>query len=131
MTRTFSFAAALAIGVAGAASMGQAAALPTSVANIQSAAPAHATTVQFRRWGGAGWRGGYWRGYGWRGYGWGWPYYGAAVASGVVVGSAVAAPYYYGPPPAYYAPTPVGPGPTRQCWVDTDSSRSYGYWRPC
>ncbi len=51
-----------------------------------------------------------------RGWGWGWGW-GAPVAGGIVagalLGSALAAPYYYGPGPyyyprPYYAPAPVG-----------------------
>ena len=44
--------------------------------------------------------------------------------------------YYRSPAPVYidrlavYAPR--GPnGPLRQCWVSTDPTRGYGYWRPC
>jgi hypothetical protein len=54
----------------------------------------------WRRWGyGPGWR--YRRGWGWWGPG--------AVATGVIIGGALAAPrYYYGPPgPAYYGPGPA------------------------
>jgi hypothetical protein len=52
-----------------------------------------------------------WRGWGW-GWGWGAPVAGAIVA-GAVIGSALAAPYYYGPGPyyyprPYYAPAPAG-----------------------
>jgi hypothetical protein len=112
-----------------------AAPVPTSVVAVNSAVAGGPTNVQWRYY-----RGGrYWGGYR-RGGGWGWPgYFGAGVVTGAVVGSAVAAPYYYGPP-AYYAPppavvygapAPVPGSPVRQCWVDTDSSRNYGYWRPC
>lgn len=65
------------------------------------------TDVQWRR-GGWGWRGGGWRGYGWRGHGYR-PWVGAGVglATGLAIGSALAAPYYYGPPPVYYEPAPI------------------------
>jgi hypothetical protein len=74
------------------------------------------TQVQWRRgggWRGGGWRGGGWRGgYGWRGGGWrggGWRGYGyrpwigpgIGFATGLAIGGAFAAPYYY-PPRAYY-----------------------------
>jgi hypothetical protein len=62
-------------------------------------------------WGG-GWRGGWrrgpgwgYRGWGYRGYGWGPAAVVWGLAAGAVVGSALAAPGYYGPGPAY------GPGP--------------------
>jgi len=46
----------------------------------------------------------------WRGWGWGWGWAAPAVAGGVLagalVGSALAAPYYYGPWPYYYYPRP-------------------------
>jgi hypothetical protein len=157
MSRILKIAAAF--GIAGAAAIGlavsaQAAPLPTSVAKLGNelgkASAAPIIKVQHRRWrGGAAraWRGGgvrrAWRGGGWRGYrypyrygygygwGWGWPYY---YGAGLVVGSAVAAPYYYAPPvyaaPAAPAPATVS-GATRQCWVSTDSSRGFGYWQPC
>jgi hypothetical protein len=75
------------------------------------------TDVQWRR-GGYGYRGGYgWRG-GYRGYGYR-PWIGAGVglATGLAIGSALATPYYYGPPAVYYdappaayyrAPAPAG-----------------------
>ena len=75
----------------------------------QSAASAQVDKVWWR---GGGWRGGGWHG-GWRG-GWhrGWGWGPAAVvgglAAGAIVGSALAAPGYYGPGPGYYGP---GPGP--------------------
>jgi hypothetical protein len=50
-----------------------------------------------------GWRHG-WRGH--RGWGWGWGA-GAGFAAGALVGSALAAPYYYGGP-GYYAYEPGG-----------------------
>jgi BA14K-like protein len=58
-----------------------------------------ATPVQWR---GRAWRGRYWRGPGWgyrRGWGWWGP---GALATGVIIGGALAAPRYYGPPPGYY-----------------------------
>lgn len=79
----------------------------------------------------------------------------AGVAAGLIVGgiaAAAASPRYYGPPAYYYEPAPVyappptvyyeepayydAPygdpnGPTRRCWVSTDSTRGYGYWRAC
>lgn len=49
----------------------------------------------------SGWHGHGWRGRGWGGYrGWGWGA-GAGFAAGALVGSALAAPYYYGGP-GYY-----------------------------
>lgn len=67
------------------------------------------TDVQWRR-GGWGYRGGYrgygWRGYGYRGYGYR-PWVGAGIglATGLAIGSALAAPrYYYDEPYAYRAP---------------------------
>jgi hypothetical protein len=44
--------------------------------------------------------------------------------------------YYYGPGPyAYEAPVYVRPAPRYyrggQCWIETDSSRGYGYYGPC
>ena len=82
------------------------------------------TEVQWRR-GGYGWRGGSgWHGY--RGYGYR-PWVGAGVglATGLAVGSALAAPYYYAPPSAYYddwdaplyyrAPSRVGGDATAYC----------------
>jgi hypothetical protein len=139
MTRTTLRFAAAALGIATTGALGlavpvHAAPVPTSIAAVNSAATGGPSNVQYRYY-----RGGrYWGGYR-RGWGWGRPgYFGAGVVAGAVVGSALAAPYYYGPP-AYYAPPAVvygapqlAPGsPVRQCWVDTDSSRNYGYWRPC
>jgi len=79
-------------------------------ANVASATPAtHALAlknavpnpIESVRWG--GWHGGWggWHG-GWRG-GWGW----GGFAAGAIVGSALAAPYYYGgyyPYGGYYSP---------------------------
>jgi hypothetical protein len=73
---------------------------------IGNAAPNQVETVG---WGGRGWGGGGgWRGGpGWRGRGPGWGYgVGAAVIGGAIIGGALAAPYYYGPPPAAYGPPP-------------------------
>jgi hypothetical protein len=147
MSKIVQVAAALGFAAAAvfASSGAEAAPIPTSIGKIHTTAGSGLTNVQYRRWGGGGgwrWRGGYgWRGYGWRypyrygygyGWGWGWPYY---YGAGVVAGAAVAAPYYYAPP-VYVAPAAAPPAATvsgahRQCWVDTDSSRGYGYWRPC
>lgn len=68
------------------------------------------TDVQWRR-GGWGYRGG-WRGYGWRGYGYR-PWVGAGVglATGLAIGGALAAPYYYGPPAVYYDEPYYGAAP--------------------
>jgi hypothetical protein len=55
-----------------------------------------------------------WRGWGW-GWGWGAPAVAGGVLAGALLGSALAAPYYYGPGPyypyyprPYYAPAPAG-----------------------
>ena len=133
MTSNTARFAATTLGIALAAAMGfalpaYAAPVPTGVAAVNSAVSGGPTSVQWRYY-----RGGrYWGGYR-RGWGWGWPgYVGAGVVTGAVVGSALAAPYYYGPPAVVYGAPPLAPGaPVRQCWVDTDSSRNYGYWRPC
>jgi hypothetical protein len=141
MMKVFGFAAAaaFAVGCAFGTAPAEAAALPSSVAKLQSAVPSQATTVQYRRWGGGGgrwvgpgrwygWRGGYW------GPGWGWGGFYGGLAAGTVIGAAAAAPYYpyyYAPPPAVYAAPGPAPGAVRQCWVSTDDSRGYGYWHPC
>jgi BA14K-like protein len=59
------------------------------------------TDVQWRRGGGYGWRGG---GYGWRGgYGYRrWYGPGIGFATGLAIGGALAAPYYYAPGPRVY-----------------------------
>lgn len=56
-----------------------------------------------------------WRGGGW-GWGWGAPAVAGGIVAGALLGSALAAPYYYGPGPyyypyyprPYYAPAPAG-----------------------
>ena len=122
------FVAALALSglsVIGASTVAQSAAIPTSVATINSSVPSNVADVQYRRWGGGGryWGGGgrYWGGGGryWgRPYGWGW----GGFAAGALVGAAVAAPYYYGP--GYYGYYGAG-----RCWVATGPGR--GYWVAC
>lgn len=65
-------------------------------------------------WGGGwrgGWHGGWGRGWGYRGYGWGPAAVVGGLAAGAVVGSALAAPGYYGPGPGYGAGPGYGPGP--------------------
>jgi len=42
----------------------------------------------------------------WHHHGWGWGGPAAGFAAGAVIGSALAAPYYYGPPAYAYAPGP-------------------------
>jgi hypothetical protein len=140
MAKLLKLSAALGFVVAASAAAmpsAQAAPVSTGVAKIDNALATNVTTVQGRRWRG-GWRGHGWRGrYGY-GWGWGWPYYGTGFGTGLVIGSAVAAPYYYGPPvysepPIYTAPPPPAAtrsGANRQCWTETDS-RGYGYWGPC
>ncbi|HVV80217.1 MAG TPA: hypothetical protein VHD59_11490 [Pseudolabrys sp.] len=117
-----------AISIAGASG----APVPASVGSLDSALPGNATAVRYwhRHWHGGGWGYPYGAAVGF-GWGWGWPgYYAAAPYD----------PYYYGPPvvyeaapPIYTAPPPARTrsGAARQCWVDTDSSRGYGYWQPC
>ena len=63
-------------------------------------------------WRGGGWRGGWGRGPGWgyRGYGWGPAAVVGGLAAGAIVGSALAAPYYYGPGPGYYGAGPAYDG---------------------
>jgi|SRR5690349_5648058 len=90
-----SVAAAGTLALAGAAS----AAPGTGAFAIRNAAPQTVDTV---RWGG-GWHGGHWHGGGW---GWG---VGAGIATGALIGSALAAPYYYGgyyPYGGYYGGDP-------------------------
>jgi hypothetical protein len=47
------------------------------------------------------------------------------------------APGYYGPAPYAYVPAPVYVQPVPRnyrggsCWIETDSSRGYGYYGPC
>jgi hypothetical protein len=125
--RSLASAAVLATAVlAGSAAF--AAPLPASIGSLDRAVANNTTAVRYWHYhghGGWGWGWGPRYGVGW---GWGWP------------GYYTAAPYYYGPPvvyeaapPVYYAPPPARSrsGATRQCWVDTDSSRGYGYWQPC
>jgi BA14K-like protein len=95
------FAAVLLCGAGLAISAGAASAMPAAHAlAIKNAAPA---TVETVRWGG-GWHGG-WRGRG----GWGWPLGG--FVAGAAIGSALAAPYYYGGyyPYGYYPAYPAYP----------------------
>jgi hypothetical protein len=130
---------------AGALPAAEAAPVSTGVAKLDSAVPAQASTVQYRRWGGrgggrwSGYRGGY-RGWGYRGgYYRGYGYYGAGAGflAGALVGAAVANPYYYGGPyyygPTYYAPPPAvyRAVPSGSCWIPTDTTRGYGYYGPC
>lgn len=132
MNKIFSIAASSAVVLGALISAGApayAAPAPTSVGSLDRAVTNNATSVR--------WRGGHWHG----GWGWGYP---AAVGFGVGYGWGWGWPgYYYGAP--YYAPPPVvyqaAPAPVyraepprgavRQCWVDTDSTRGFGYWRPC
>ena len=73
------------------------------------------TTEVRWRGGGYGWRGGGygWRGgSGWRGYGYrGWYGPGIGFATGLAIGGAYAAPYYYGPPVYYRTPGVVYDAP--------------------
>jgi hypothetical protein len=71
------------------------------------------------RWGG-GWHGGYG---GWHGGGWGWG--AGGFVAGALVGSALAAPYYY--PYGYYPPYPYYGRPCywRRVW------NGYGWVRAC
>jgi hypothetical protein len=119
MSKYLSRLAAALICGAGIAIAAPAAAMPASQAlALKKALPGAVETV---RWGGGwgGWHGGGWHG-GWHGgwgRGWGW----GGFAAGAVIGSALAAPYYYGGYypygyyPAYPAPYPPagyygGPG---------------------
>lgn len=77
--------------------------------------PSHASDVTQVRWrsvpviGGGGWRGGGWHGDYYHRRGWGGAGVGLGIASGLLLGSAIAAgssPYYYGPG-YYYAPAPA------------------------
>ena len=92
-------------------------ALAVSATNELRAAPGPSNSAVMRqaaanaivdvRWGGGGWHGGGWGG-GWRGGwggwrggwggGWWWP---GAVIGGLALGTALAAPYYYGCPWGY------------------------------
>lgn len=51
-------------------------------------------------------------------WGWGWGWGVGAFAAGAVIGSALAAPYYYPPYPYYYGPYPYYGRPCawRQVW---------------
>jgi hypothetical protein len=70
-----------------------ASAMPFDVYAIKNAAPTDIDAVRY---------------YGRGGWGWG---VGAGIVGGAIIGSMLAAPYYYGPGP-YYAPAPYyGPGP--------------------
>jgi hypothetical protein len=94
---------AAAVVAAGLLSAQTASAMPIN-GTLSHAKPAGVEQV---RWHGGGWHGG-WRGRGW-GYGLG------GFAAGALIGSALAQPYGYYPPPAtyYYPPPPAayaGPG---------------------
>lgn len=73
----------------------------------------------------------------WWGYGPGPYYYGPPAAFyrpryyGPPVYVAPPPPVIYQPPPVVFEPAPDAGGPIRQCWVETDRDRGYGYWRPC
>ena len=129
MNNRFRLSVAAAVAALGLASFASAAsAMPRGDAlAAKNLGSPNVETVQYRaaRWRG-GWRGRGWYGYrrGWYGPDWGW---GAGFVGGAVVGTALAAPYYYGYGPGYYAPPP---GPARMCWVTTDD-RGYGYWAAC
>jgi hypothetical protein len=140
MSKTFPLSSLSALAIAaslGAGPGAQAAPLPTSVGSLDHAVTANTAEVRWRRH----WRGGWWGypaaglgfgigygwGLGWPGYYYGAPYYGPSY---------YAPPVVYEEPPIYTAPTRVyraepPRGANRQCWVDTDSSRGFGYWRPC
>jgi hypothetical protein len=129
MSRIIPLASAVALAGASFGSAAQSASLPASVGSLDKAvtsqAAPHATPVRYwhHHWhGGGGWGYPFAGGIGW---GWGWPGYYAGYG----------APYYYEPPvyraaPRVYRVEPPR-GANRQCWVDTDSGRGYGYWRPC
>lgn len=64
-------------------------------------------------------------------------YYGPGYGPGYY-GPGYYDPGYYGPPPYAYVPGPVyvQPVPHRyrgggSCWIESDSSRGYGYYGPC
>jgi hypothetical protein len=97
--------------------MSSASAGPASGAVISDAAASVGQLTENVQWRGWGWRGGGW---GWRGGGWGWGGVGLGLATGAVVGSALAAPYYgYG----YYAPPIVAAPPV----VAYDYAPAYTY----
>ena len=54
----------------------------------------------------------------WRGYGWGPGAVAAGVIGGLALGALAARPYYYGPPPSYYAYGPDCYVTRRRVWVD-------------
>jgi hypothetical protein len=115
MSNHMKLAAALLCGAGVALAATGASAMPTTHAlALKSAAP---PAIENVRWG--GWHGG------WHGGGWGWGWGLGGFAAGAVIGSALAAPYYYGayypygyypaypaygyPPPAYGGPGYGGP----------------------
>jgi hypothetical protein len=63
--------------------------------------------------GGPGWRGAAWRGYGWRPYRRPWIWPGVGFATGLAIGGAFAAPYYYDAP--YYYNEPVNSDAVAYC----------------
>jgi hypothetical protein len=104
-----SAAALLAIGLGWGPPAASAAPVAGAIAINNAAAPA----VEQVAWG-RGWGGGGWGGRGWGG-GWGWGL-GAGLLGGAIIGSALAAPYYYGTPygygyaaPGYYGAPGYGP----------------------
>ena len=109
-----SAAALLAIGLGWGPPAASAAPVAGAIAINNAAAPA----VEQVAWG-RGWGGGGWGGRGWGG-GWGWGL-GAGLLGGAIIGSALAAPYYYGTPYGYgYAmrlPATTGhPAMDRPAW---------------
>ena len=94
MSNHWKLAAALLCSAGIALTATSASAMPPNVA-LKNATPGAVETV---RWGG-GWHGGGWRG------GWGWGLGG--FAAGAIIGSAIAAPYYYGGPYGYYGAYPA------------------------
>jgi hypothetical protein len=108
----------------GAAVLGFAAALAAAVPNAAVSAPFNAghgealksaapnDTVEVRRWYR---RGGFWAG---------------AAVGGLVLGSALAAPYYYGRP-YYYNDGYYAYGGGQRCWIQTGPYRGQGYYGYC
>jgi len=96
MSNQRKLAAALLCGVGIALAAVPASAMPANLA-LKNAAPGAVENV---RWGG-------WHGGGWRGGAWGWGLGG--FAAGAIIGSAIAAPYYYGGgyPYGYYGGYPA------------------------